>query len=105
MSAKVSACQVESSNSAADLADSFAAGSASHPSSASAHRRMCLLLPGPKPCLRQILSNSLPPQQLPKARLHAHQDESPNVVKTFENTLAAWRLSVQPYRLSGAMNP
>src|ERR1017187_3430972 len=27
-----------------------------------------------------------------------HQDESPNVVETFENTFAAWRFSVQPDR-------
>jgi hypothetical protein len=40
----------------------------------------------------------LPPWQLSKAHFHAHQDESPDVVETFENTLAAWRLCVQSDR-------
>jgi hypothetical protein len=65
----------------------------------SAHRRMRFLLSRSKAGLREFPSDCLPRWQLSKANFHAHQDESPDVVETFENTFATVRFGVKPDRI------
>jgi hypothetical protein len=65
---------------------------------------MGFLLPRAKAGLRQLFPDCLPPWQLSKANFNAHQDESPDVVKTFKNAFAAGRFGIQPDRFEGFLS-